>query len=367
MINSLEIYDYQSHKETVLDFCSGVNTIIGKTDSGKSAVIRAIKLVTDNKPPGDSFISKWSDSCRVTIYKGNTHISRIKTKSKNEYSIFKTEKGEKEGKIEMYTGFGQDVPEAVKEVLNFDELNIQNQLDQPFLLSQSAGEVARYFNKIVNLEDIDTTKKNIDKTLKNETSRRDLIKEQLEEQEEGIEKVQWVVEAEKEFADIELKQGMETRTRNLLSDTGDLIYKYDQAQERLKEIANFDIKEAEAAMILLITDDGHLCKAEKEHIKLYNLIEKYDETCASLKTIADFNIIDAQEELEELNKRSLKLLEEKEMLRRLESIVESLSETKKKLARNMAAIKFEEKELIEIMPESCPLCGKEMCNESKTQ
>jgi len=37
-------------------------------------------------------------------------------------------------------------------MFNFDSVNIQKQMDAPFLLSESAGEVARFFNSTIWLE-----------------------------------------------------------------------------------------------------------------------------------------------------------------------------------------------------------------------
>jgi len=45
MINSLTIQNFQSHKNTTLEFDNGINIIIGQSDSGKTAIIRALNWV----------------------------------------------------------------------------------------------------------------------------------------------------------------------------------------------------------------------------------------------------------------------------------------------------------------------------------
>ena len=47
------------------------------------------------------------------------------------------------------------VPEPITKALNLNAVNIQSQMDAPFLLSSSAGEVAQTLNEVVGLEDID--------------------------------------------------------------------------------------------------------------------------------------------------------------------------------------------------------------------
>jgi DNA repair exonuclease SbcCD ATPase subunit len=50
---------------------------------------------------------------------------------------------------------GNAVPDQISNTLNINEINIQNQLDEHFLITSSPGEVARVFNKIVNIEKAD--------------------------------------------------------------------------------------------------------------------------------------------------------------------------------------------------------------------
>jgi hypothetical protein len=54
-----------------------------------------------------------------------------------------------------FKAFSTDVPKEITDALRIGEANIQSQLDAPFLLSMSPGEVASFFNKVANLEKID--------------------------------------------------------------------------------------------------------------------------------------------------------------------------------------------------------------------
>ena len=47
-ILKVEIKDFQSHKNTNIEFSEGFNCIIGRSDSGKSAILRALRLVICN-------------------------------------------------------------------------------------------------------------------------------------------------------------------------------------------------------------------------------------------------------------------------------------------------------------------------------
>ena len=57
MFKGLEIENFESHKDTQIDFDNGVNAIIGTSDSGKSSIRRAIEWAIHNRPQGFGFKS----------------------------------------------------------------------------------------------------------------------------------------------------------------------------------------------------------------------------------------------------------------------------------------------------------------------
>ncbi|MDO5041249.1 MAG: AAA family ATPase [Peptoniphilus sp.] len=67
-ISKLEIENFQSHKYTLLDFDKGLNVIVGNSDSGKTAIIRAIKWALYNEPQGDYFIRQGDKNISVSVY-----------------------------------------------------------------------------------------------------------------------------------------------------------------------------------------------------------------------------------------------------------------------------------------------------------
>jgi chromosome segregation ATPase len=48
MLKSLRIINFESHKDTTINFTDGFNVIIGQSDGGKSSIIRAIAAVCYN-------------------------------------------------------------------------------------------------------------------------------------------------------------------------------------------------------------------------------------------------------------------------------------------------------------------------------
>ena len=147
MIKTLEINNFQSHKKTLLNFHPGVNVIIGTSDSGKSAVLRALRWVCTGIPRGDGFRSHWGGDTEVSLETDNCIVTRGKTNADNVYLL--NEETE-------FRAFGTEVPEEITAALNLDEsVNLQKQLDQPYLISETPGAVAQHFNRMAHLEKID--------------------------------------------------------------------------------------------------------------------------------------------------------------------------------------------------------------------
>lgn len=152
MIKQLRITKYQSHDRAVLDFRPGVNLIVGDSDCGKSALLRALRWLVFNRPSGFTFQSHWAKkgedtAVEVALSDGNV-ARRVRNNKDNQYSLSTLE--------ELLEAVRTDVPEEVKGVLRMDALNVQRQGDKPFLLDESPPEVARVLNTVAGLDNIDT-------------------------------------------------------------------------------------------------------------------------------------------------------------------------------------------------------------------
>ena len=154
-LRKIHVRNFQSHPDTVVNLSPGINAFIGASDQGKSAVLRSLLWAIDNRPSGDAIVSDWiiekdgtisaSGECSVTVESEAGELRRIKTKKRNGYDV----NGSKLDAIR--TG----VPEEVSSFFGLESVNIQRQLEPPFLLSESGGARARFFNQLIRLEEID--------------------------------------------------------------------------------------------------------------------------------------------------------------------------------------------------------------------
>ena len=160
MIANLKINNFQSHKDTEIDFDPGVNVICGKSDSGKSAIIRAIRWVIQNRPLGNSIMTTNSRNCSVELKIINSNKSHRVIHSRTKSSLEYTINGNK------ITHTGLEVPEEVKDIFNILPENFQYQLDSPFLVMESDGNIASIMNEVTHLEKANILAKELERKRK---------------------------------------------------------------------------------------------------------------------------------------------------------------------------------------------------------
>lgn len=131
MITTLHLKNFQSHKDTLLEFGAGVNAVVGCTDSGKSAIIRAIYLLAENKPTGNAFIRNGNTDVFVTAtLDDGTEIQRAKG-SKNQYLL----------NGDVFNAVGMSVPAEITTALAIDtNISFQRQSSPYFLLHSTPSE-----------------------------------------------------------------------------------------------------------------------------------------------------------------------------------------------------------------------------------
>jgi exonuclease SbcC len=154
MIKTLGLYAFQSHISTELELSDGINLLVGQSDSGKTAIIRALKWLATNRPLGKDFQSTNGGDVGVSIILDNGDcISH--TVGKYAATI--------DRKDQDWSAIGTGVPETITNLLNMSDLSWQFQMDPPFLLSNSPGEVARILNEVTDLDKIDSSLTNINR------------------------------------------------------------------------------------------------------------------------------------------------------------------------------------------------------------
>lgn len=161
-ISTIIIKNFQSHRHTVLNLDEHVNVILGSSDVGKTAILRALGWVFFNEPQGTAFIRAGETSASVElIYSDGYSVKRIRNKKFNGYHINHPDFDEPK----KLSGFGSSVPEEIQEITGVRKFEIadkiespityQTQLEGAFLLSESSIKKAKAIGAISNVNIID--------------------------------------------------------------------------------------------------------------------------------------------------------------------------------------------------------------------
>jgi DNA repair exonuclease SbcCD ATPase subunit len=150
MIEHISIRNFQSWRKLDLEL-GPVTMLVGKGNSGKTAIIRALKYALTNQS-GDDFIREGAAGADV----GFTTEKDVLLWSKN-----RGKGGVYNLNGEMYTKTGSTVPPEVSATLGMNEIaidkttslmpNIQMQFDAPFIIGESGSKIARILGRLTKL------------------------------------------------------------------------------------------------------------------------------------------------------------------------------------------------------------------------
>jgi DNA repair ATPase RecN len=156
MFRSLTLTDYQSHQSTHLAF-GPFTVIVGSSSSGKSAVVRALKLVAENAR-GVSYVRQGASRTRVALeisgpqdsLDHSTVVTVDRGRGVSAYTLAVA--GAHDAPV-LFTKCATATPDAVVEALGLGEssLWVAGQFDSPFLLDATGSEVARVLGKLTNV------------------------------------------------------------------------------------------------------------------------------------------------------------------------------------------------------------------------
>jgi len=164
MIREIIIKNFESHVHTVLNgFSPGFNLIFGDSNSGKTAIIRAVRLVAQNQFNPKS-VRIGNDDCEV-VMTSDRGIVRVVRGKQNFWEVTA------DGKTEVFERIGKAPLSQAVEILGLGEVklgdamvsaNIMDQLEGHFMLAELDGKSvsgsmrAQVIDEISGLSGIET-------------------------------------------------------------------------------------------------------------------------------------------------------------------------------------------------------------------
>ncbi len=332
-MKKLVFENFQGHTKSVIRPAKGVTAITGRSDHGKSSIIRGIRWVHQNKPSGTAFIHKGEKNTTVSI----DGVRHERTKTENKYYV--------EGHKKPFKALRGAVPEEVLEALNLGNENIQAQFDKPFLLEESAGKVAQKLSTLVDLEAPTRALAFLASKKRQHKEKVSAIKQSIETTELQIEKLNSVPQADTDLALLESKLAS---IEQLKQKRATLFNAYESARSASSELADIPSIDAlaPAKKLLASMEEFGALSAEHEMLsKTKNEIEKLNAILAFDPT-----------SLLKRAKRLLALMNKREIL--VCSWVRAGSG--KALVEKLKTQEIEAKEKKdEVLAGTCPLCGRE--------
>lgn len=354
MIKKIKIQNIQSHKNTELELVPGINVIVGSSNNGKSAILRALYWVIYNRPLGiDNLVSHWAvdkkgnqiEPMSVEIENENGIVIRRRTRNENQYIVNDNE----------LNVVKTDVPEQVEELLCFSDTNIQKQQDSPFLLSLTSGQVAQYFNKMVRLDIIDKVLTNAESKRRQMNQKINQNDELLNEYELKKEKYSWLDDVEK----------LITKYDNISKKNAILQNEYDLLKSQMERYDELnEIKEKYTSMI---DAKKYINEIGKLSAICFNLDESIRHITISMRNLNDCKLYPSFD----VHKKIIQKIYDSDT-REIESEIDYLQEKindYEKTEIRMRNCKANALDLRKQLPETCPLCGaimkKGVCHNEK--
>lgn len=206
MFQKMKIRNFQKHQSLVIEFDDRVTTIVGKTNAGKSAIIRALGLLCLSRWK-DCYVRHGKKHVTVELTVDDKIILREKGKGKNVYAI--------DGK--RFAAFAQSVPPEIEQCLNVTPDNFQRQLDSHFWFSDTSGQVSKKLNQIVNLEVIDRTLANVASEVKRTRAELSVCESRHSDAKKQVQELGWVPEFVRDFQAVETVEKRLEKTRSKIA------------------------------------------------------------------------------------------------------------------------------------------------------
>ena len=339
MIEKLQIQNVGTNEKLDIEFGPQVTTLIGKNALGKSWSLRALRLVALNKPAGDSYINWDADKAKIRLSIDEKKVIRIRSKNTNTYRL--------SGKKKPYIAFGNDVPKDIAELLNLSEINFQGQHEAPFWFCETAGEVSRQLNSIVNLELIDSTLANIASELRKTDLTIKITEKALAKAVQEKKDLLYVEDLNRDLENVENLQKQheqDTREHSTIAEKVKICINTRISIENTREQVSDGLK---------VTSIG------KSYLKITGLTEKLCELVESGQDSQDIlkNKPPSFQPLERLKERNEKT---SKRLYLLGTIIDAIEDWRKQKCQMEKTLETLTKEFAKTAEGRCPLCGKPM-------
>lgn len=368
VITKVRIQNFQSLRDVTISFNKYTNVLVGESDVGKSAVMRALRMALENEVPSDDFIFLGEKDASVEVwFDSGDKITRVKGKS-NIYELHR--KGEQKPK--RFESFGKEIPRQVQEVIGFAPLdiggakeysiNFHKQTDPPFLLGELGSVKAKFIGQLSDLllmdqviVDINSEIRTANSNIKFSTNEKSRLKRSLDKFKTLPKFEDLLKQLKIQVSDINDLNERELHLKKLNKKRSDLIERRDHLIGKIDKLS--------------ICDQVDIQSFEEKQdyiISLQNLYKRIKQTVSRRNTIEEQVKIQSTL-IKRLANTEQSVLEKQKILNKLLSISNLLEDNNEKKETSEKIIKGSKQVIVgcsqEIdvllsdLPERCPTCG----------
>lgn len=353
-IESLKLKNFGPWKNQGFSFHPGVNVIIGESGHGKSAVLKALDMVMNNKIPKSAqgplgFITRPEERGKIGEVEISmvtdqviNKIARRKGKSVNEYQL---------NDDAPQKAIGTGVPDHIAKIINMKSVNYHKQKHLPFLLDEKPGQVAKQLTDIINLQEIDESVSLATKTAK---ENRKILAQYEQEQQDLSEQIQQLryVQDFKAEVDAYLQFRAEYNKKvNLFNQISDIVYQIEELQHQTKQFDG----------ILSLSDDYDAVSELSAQIESES--DKFDQVVAIVEQLEYLQakqnrcnqLIELEKEIRQIEQHQQDIQDRINKLNNVAGIVNDIQVFDNQISDLDYQIKHNQEKLSKM---SCPLCGR---------
>ena len=279
-LKTVQIRNFQSHRDTEVHLVPGINLIVGTSDIGKSAFMRALNLVMHNEVPNREFVTYGEKDATVILeFSDGTIVERVKGSTKNAYYATLPD-GTRIEKEKL--GGGNAIPEEIYKALGSPPIDKKHgplayadQHSPLFLVSLTPTELPRCISELTGLDDYESAALDLAKNARRFDRKVKDGKERITSIEAELEQYQGLDIEIQSYDEISKILDKAEEARLIAEDAENRLQEYNLIVEQGRQIIA-EINEAKK--VLVIKPDYETAVALKnEIVNILEVLSEYNE------------------------------------------------------------------------------------------
>lgn len=342
-IEKIILENFQSHKDSIINCSKNFNIFIGESGQGKSAILRALSFVYENKGKVKRIITRGKTHVRVTLVLNNGYkVSRYAEKKnggKNGYEVYNPNTNETEF-------FNTKALPDIQNLLGYSPLNLDKDLSISlnfmkqgtgwFLISDdyTAPQRAKIIGGIYGTQFSDGVVRNIEVLEKQNKKEEDKLKKDVEKLDSQIEEFDYLDSYNEKINKIKISSNKIVELEDKIKNIKALISEKDNLNKKLTDI-DTTINKTKS----INSDVKDIINKLKDSIEKTNRIESISKKIENLdKSIINEKVILSQEK--NVNKALSEMTKLKQLNKNKEKGIDILSKIKEQNNSNKKINKY---------------------------